>query len=306
MPNIIDIINKKTELRKKADKYYKAIEHAYYTLNPSYPMNVPAGNVGESSKPYHDFDYDLARAYYQFLRNDADIKKINELVEYFSHPFCTESDYRRKSKSQESKDQEQQKYFVISDEWYESLQDFFKHLVEYKSLLESFKNSHTGNEIDYRAVLEKHALRFLKEGFTPEMVIEASDKTLADLAEHKLAQPFATTRERVVKLDDAFIGSCRRFCSFRSGPNGFEEIPERDDEKVSRLANLFEKLSKKEIEDFRATFVGIHYQKTLSEDRGKLFSRHRDHQLLFAGGEAVHRDRFKAVLEDVARRGVRL
>ncbi|MHB1949288.1 MAG: hypothetical protein ACYCQI_14370 [Gammaproteobacteria bacterium] len=304
MPNSRDIINKKTELRKKADKYYKAIEFAYYTLNPSYPMNVPAGNVGESSEPCHAFDYDLARAYYRFLRNDMDVKEINDLIEYFSHPFCSESDYRRKCKSQESKDQEQQEYYVISDEWLESLQDFFKHLLEYKSMLDSFKNSRTGNEIDYRAVLEKHALRFLKEGFTPEMVIEASEKALADREEHKLEQPFAITLERVVKLDDEFIGSCRRSIAFRSGPNGFEEIPEQDDQKVSRLTDLFEELTKKEIEDFRATFVGIHYQKTLSEDRGKLFSRHSDHQLLFAGDEMTHRDRFKAVLEDVCRRRV--
>lgn len=291
MPNIIDVINARTELQKKADKYYKAIEQTYYDLNPSYPMNVPAGHKGRSSKPCHHNDYVLARAYYRFLRMDAiDIGAINDLVELFSGAFCKESDYE----SGKTADN----VTVISDAWFESRYDFAKYLQEFKYLLETYKQNLTGDAIDYRAILEKRALRLIEEGFTKKIVQEVGDKILADRKESK-QENSVISLEQVVKLNDNFDEVGRRSFSFHFDENGsIVEAPETDESKAHRLEYLFKKLSQKEIDDFRALFVSMHFQKSITEDRGKLFS----HRLVFADGESVHRERFKESIETIGRR----
>lgn len=301
MPSIIDLIEKRKLLKNKAHTYYSAIERTY--SNSYYPMNVPDATAGKSTRPLHNNDFVLARAYFRVSKKDIDA----ETRETFSHTFYSESEANlrlaSKSKEAESKDTESQKDAVISDEFIANVRDFIEDLTQYQQMRTAFKTIPTRDSIDYRAILEKHALHLIREDFTPEIIMKAGAAVITRLAqrEQKSEATFVPNLENLIEIDDKFSSTGVRmiFACIDDGDE-YKVAPETEADQSARLTALFRRLGNANvIADFQEVFCSCHFHEHLLKATQELMSRQWRPGMFFSPAQEAHAEKFKATLAEI-------
>lgn len=310
---ILTIIDKKKELDVKADVSYKAIEKWHRESDSGYivdtPMNVPADFMGKSDRPHHKNSFILAKAYFDFLReNDLSANTINEFIEFFSMPFCGSNEYKKIAQQNVDKN-----FAVIEDTFVGALRDFSNGLSEMKYLLDTLKVDQVNAKTDFDTLLTRYANYLIKNNYNPEIIEAACKKAIenSDQKESQLNDHFDMNLATLYKIDNQFYSMMvERAVHFNILNNKVIRIDSSTEEKTSKLSKfLILHLPCDSINHFQSIFNQCYLQNSskpvvkdaskakavkwaalFSESEGRSKEREEHHQKFSASLDAIRRN----------------
>jgi hypothetical protein len=295
MPTLLEIINKNSELKSKAQANYKAIELFYSSSDCSVPMNIPNREQGFSLKDVgvqcQQNAYLLAKCYYDFLLlEDLDSSKLEDIITFLSNPFSPFSNPTEDS-------------IPVLDTFFMQIADFLDEVNELKIMLDTYSHTqHSSNSIniDLSSVFDKQ-IDFLitSRGFDPILVQAASDQCFANqtssASNEIVSEQGSINISNVFKFLNAFDGFIKRIPKKFTSEGLVPVFPDKD--KIESLARCLQLLPTNFVQGFNTVFARIHYENALAASS---FSSHNIHSF-FSVDKATHNEKFNNVLTDILR-----
>lgn len=304
------IIDKKAELDKKADEFYKAIQTHYYVdesgHTANYPMDVSAGHCGKSNDPDHRNAYALVRHYYDFIKKDLESEHIGQLLKFFSMkvygskalmallPILPEHEVTKLNEGG---------IVLFPDRFIAGFQEFAKGLNELKAMMDAYKLDEQAVVNDLTELFQRQAESLINDGYDLELVMTAYEKAPI-AAENKSQGSFDVSLNDLFLISQNFDRTSWRSWAVKicidptTGNVTSSEMKYSPREKEEKLLNFLKVLPHPVlIEAFKNAFTKADQQKNLAQTMQEVGARWRPESLWSVPEE--HRKRFAGALDDI-------